>query len=255
MRDERGYLAAIEEIFLTVRGRGVQWTHADARQAAAWQAAGIDVATVADVVSARARAYRFLRGNTADLPPRLGYYARSIARRVGGPSAPAPTAPSATTRPAVRYDPLEHLLDEAIRLGERRDRWLGLYSRSAEALRGRLERPVDGGSATKQTNNPQAPASIDADQRWLDRHANELLEAALQGLESAEARALHGEALEQLSDRERAMRPRAQARRMKVHLRAGLGALGLSLPTWDGWRPAPDDAQAAHGTTERRHGR
>jgi hypothetical protein len=270
MRDERGYLAAIEEIFLTVRGRGVQWTHADARQAAAWQAAGVDVATVADVVAARARAYRFLRGDTADLPPRLGFYARSVARRVGGPCRPSATGrgPGAPTkgdaaathnaaatnhtnnagnaaagRAAVHTDPLETLLDEAIGLGERGDRWQPLYAQSAEALRARLERPADD-QAAKGLGGLGAgddAASLDADQRWLQRHAESTFDAALRSLTPAEGRALHDEARGRLTERERGMRPRAQARRLKRHLRDGLAARGLSLPTWDGWQPRPDD--------------
>lgn len=68
------YVSALEQCFVELRGRGVQWTPADAARARSWYIAGLPLGAVLRVLQARARAYRFLHGASADMPVRLAYF-------------------------------------------------------------------------------------------------------------------------------------------------------------------------------------
>lgn len=123
LADIASYLLALEECFLAIRGRGVQWSRADRDCAEAWQRVGVPLGTALRVIQARVRAWRYRHGDLARLPMALVYYSPAVqqaAKALGPMRSPQLAAPAAvadallpTAAPAwfaELLDPLPELL-------------------------------------------------------------------------------------------------------------------------------------------------
>ncbi len=78
MRAAHEYLRAIENCFVQIRGRGVQWSPDDGARAHSWHAAGLPLGAALRVLAARVKAYRFTHGERARLPMTLAWYEPAI---------------------------------------------------------------------------------------------------------------------------------------------------------------------------------
>jgi len=84
------YVRSIENWFIEIRGRGVQWSPADGMRAQSWYAVGVPLGTALRVLDARVRAWRFSHGAGAQLPMHLHFYEPALLqhcqqlRRIGG---------------------------------------------------------------------------------------------------------------------------------------------------------------------------
>lgn len=92
------YANALENIFVSIRGRGVQWSSDDRARAMRWQKIGVSLPRVVSVLQLRAKAWRFLHGDASGLPARLGYYEKAV---LGGATSGLPAMAAATARPAA----------------------------------------------------------------------------------------------------------------------------------------------------------
>jgi hypothetical protein len=104
------FVNALENIFVAIRGRGVQWSADDRARAERWHQIGVSLPRVVSVIEMRAKSWRFVHGDTANLPIRLQYYEKAV---LGGPAMALRVAPaggdgvqpaSANTAP-TQFDP------------------------------------------------------------------------------------------------------------------------------------------------------
>jgi len=72
------YVRAIENCFVQIRGRGVQWSPEDGARAYSWHLAGLPLGAALRVLAARVKAYRFTHGERARLPMTLAWYEPAI---------------------------------------------------------------------------------------------------------------------------------------------------------------------------------
>lgn len=80
---EAAFVNALENIFVQIRGRGVQWSPEDRERALKWRNIGVSLPRIVTVIEKRAKAWRFLHGDAADLPIRLRFYEKAV---LGGAS-------------------------------------------------------------------------------------------------------------------------------------------------------------------------
>lgn len=247
-RDETAYLCALEEYFVAVRGRGVQWALSDAEVARAWQRQGVALGVVLRVVQARVRAWRFRHGDTARLPMALRWYAPAVAqaaRALGpvadaaaSPLAPAHDASAAAPLFAELLDPLPALLAETSHLALRH-----AYAQAFEAL-DRAQRPGgeaaargEDGPADEAEAEPADPAAA------ISRVRRQVRNHVVAGLRDDEAAALQAWLAPQRPQLAQRLSKKAAAERLAALQERWLGEhLGLRVPTPRGWldpRDAP----------------
>lgn len=73
-----GYVRAVEDCFLQIRGRGVLWSPLDAARALGWHGLGLSAGMTVRVLWARVEAWRFRHGRDARLPMHLGWYEPAV---------------------------------------------------------------------------------------------------------------------------------------------------------------------------------
>ncbi len=74
----RDYVLTVENCFLEIRGRGVQWAETDRTRASAWYALGLPAGATVRVLQARVEAWRFRHGQNARLPMNLAWYEPAV---------------------------------------------------------------------------------------------------------------------------------------------------------------------------------
>ncbi len=72
------FVHALENIFVAIRGRGVQWSADDRERAQHWQQVGVSLPRIVSVIEMRAKAWRFVHGDAAGLPIRLRFYEKAV---------------------------------------------------------------------------------------------------------------------------------------------------------------------------------
>ena len=72
------FVNTLENLFVQLRGRGVQWSADDRERAQRWQQMGVSLPRIVAAIETRAKAYRFLHGSAADLPIRLRFYEAAV---------------------------------------------------------------------------------------------------------------------------------------------------------------------------------
>lgn len=255
--EETAYLCALEECFVAVRGRGVQWAHSDAEVARRWQREGISLGLVLRVVQARVRAWRFRHGDTARLPMSLSWYSPAVlqaARPLGplstAPATPLGDAPPPTAQPqapdaaaphppeealfAELLDPLPDLLRATTHLAIRHG-----YAKAFDAL-DQAQRPGKEPDATAEAAGDAEPADPAA---LIAKVRNQLRKLTVAGLSDAEAAAMEAWLAPQRAQLALRLSRKAAADRLQVLQELWLGEhLGLRVPTAWGWldpRDAP----------------
>ncbi len=247
------YVAAVEQCFVAIRGRGVLWAPEDAERALRWQATGAPLGLVVRVLQARVRAWRFRHGDHARLPMHLGWYEAAILQALkplaiaqrtvptAGDAAAgtmAATEPRAADAPAVAVDLplLAELLDPLPRLIAATGH-LALqhaYRKAFEQLDA-LQQPAD-------KDGDCDPDSLRDPHTVLARCRSQLRKTVVAGLRDAEAATL-----QQALDHERsqlAMRlsRKALTARLEVCEEHWLAAhLGLYVPSAAGWIDPRDE--------------
>ncbi|GEM_PF-2973685 len=252
------YVNALENLFVQIRGRGVQWSADDRERAQRWQQMGVSLPRIVAAIQTRAKAYRFLHGNAADLPIRLRFYESAVLgtdalKRIAA-NMPAPTAPSiglgpatlslATTNPGsarqIRdveverdgsdspatkvFDLLDHLPTLALESEDPavREAYLRAGRSLARSLTGKTRDTADG------IDGPGAVAAIERARRVLRKTMLEGIgEAARGGLEAD----VHTELSRGM------MSASARKKRRLVLVDRELGRrFGVQFPHEDGWR-------------------
>lgn len=241
------WVRALENVFIDIRGRGVQWSEADTALATEWFRQGRALPAVIRAIEQRVKALRFVRGEAA-LPRHLAYYDSAVARLDSGDpdraTAPAAAASRDHESPqalpaAVRL--LMSLIDEVPALVETAadPAVAGAYRKAGAALGKALL--GDG-----QTEEPPGGAAVTPDlASALQSSEDVLVRTLLKGIGATEA----GRVREEL-DRRLAAEPRggskaARAARERVLLTRLLAQThALRVPTADGWRCAGGDLRS-----------
>lgn len=254
---ETAYLCALEECFVAVRGRGVQWAPSDAQVANHWNSQGIPLSLVLRVVQARVRAWRFRHGDTARLPMALRWYSPAVlqaARPLGplGGTADAPSArpgdtlpePSAETGelppPAIfaeLLDPLPALLEQTRHLALKH-----AYSKAFDAL-DRAQRPANDAGGGEGAEELAEEAALGDPEALIAKVRQQMRKLTVAGLSEAEAAALEAWLAPQRAQLTLRLSRKAAAERLQVLQEQWLGQeLAMRVPTPWGWldpRDAP----------------
>lgn len=72
------YVNVLENVFVAIRGRGVQWSADDRARVERWHQLGVPLPTVVSAIETRAKAWRYVNGHAADLPIGLRSYERAV---------------------------------------------------------------------------------------------------------------------------------------------------------------------------------
>ncbi|MSP91130.1 MAG: hypothetical protein EXR79_04905 [Myxococcales bacterium] len=230
----RAYLASIENCFIALRGRGIQWSHDDGARARSWFDVGVPAGAVVRVIEARVRAWEFSHGRASSVPASLRWYDPAVLdhtrhlRRVGHTEG---HACESTGVPADADITLGHLVDMAADLA--RSAPAPIAAHAYRAGFAALDRRLHGSDAEDAT-----PPDLDA---VVDRARAAVVKAALGGLPDAERAALEADIEEQLRPLRATLSRKALQARGRLLLEARISAhLGLRLPTRAGWKE-PDD--------------
>lgn len=238
LADVSSYLLALEECFLAIRGRGVQWSRADRDVAEAWQCAGVPLGTALRVIQARVRAWKFRHGDLARLPMALGYYSPAVlqaAKTLGplrsshGQAAPIPPAVATLIAEpplfAELLDPLPELLGATRHLALQH-----AYRKAFDAL-DEAQRPKAGWDR----DDPPEEKSVDAI-TTLAKIRTQLRKLTVAGLTAVEAEALATWLTPQTAALALRLSRKAAAERTAALEEAWLAEhLALRVPTPWGW--------------------
>ncbi len=243
------YLLALEECFLAIRGRGVQWSRADRDEAEAWQRAGVPLGTALRVIQARVRAWKFRHGDLARLPMALAYYGPAVLQaakmlgplRLGqrqtsampgtpapSPSSPAPDSAASPADPpyfAELLDPLPQLLAQTHHLALQH-----AYRKAFDAL-DEAQRPAAGWDRDPPPQGqPADPLAV------LAKIRSQLRKLTVAGLSDGEAAALQAWLTPQVAALTLRLSRKAAAERTAALEEAWLAEhLALQVPTPWGW--------------------
>ncbi len=236
------YVNVLENVFVAIRGRGVQWSADDRARVQRWHGLGVPLPTVVSAIEERARAYRFMHGDAGHMPIGLRAYERAVVGRSAA-RLPRLRARNDGAGIAVRYDDapdgekeeetpedtLVALLHELPRLVDKTDdRAISeAYRRAGRSL----ERSLRGD--TKATaEGIDAQGLIDA----IGRANKVLRKTALTGVGSHAAAAIEVDVDKRL-DAEPAMSRAARTRRHDKLLDRELSArFSVRFATLSGWR-------------------
>jgi len=227
------YMNSLENWFVDVRGRGVQWSPADTARAQSWFVLGIPLGTVLRVLQTRARAYRFAHGDDAPLPLHLSWYepalldqARHLLRHgLGGGMAAETQEPADSLTELV--DALPDLIAQASHVGTARAFEKAFSLLDAE-LRGEDDEhtPQEPEIATEQ-------AAVDA---RLEKCRKSMTRIVLSSLAAEELAELEAGVQAQLRPFRGQMGKKALAMRQTALMARMLAErYGLRYPTRSGW--------------------
>lgn len=227
------YVGSIENCFIEIRGRGIQWSPADGARAQSWYAAGLPVEAALRVLEARIRAYRFTHGERARLPMNLSWYEPAILQhcrhlRRWGTDRESTVAATPADQPAAPS--LVDLLDALPKLlaGDDDPVRQRAYRQAFAVLDKALVPSSDDGASAVPDE-----ATIDA---VLDRCRATLLRTLQQGLDDAAAARLDSEITSQLQPFRGQLSKTALAQRRTALVERWLVAHhGVRLPTRLGW--------------------
>ena len=229
------YICTIENWFIEVRGRGVQWSPADGARARSWYALGLPVGTVLRVLQARIKAHRFAHGPTTSAPMHLGWYepavleqGRHLVRRGLGATLEAADAPTDTTCTDL-LDALPALRAAATHVGT-----VKALDKAFAILDAGLQ-----GQPDAEDEAPVQPPTLPQDAEvdlLLERCARAMTRTLLAGLDERETQDLQDTAQALLAPFRGSMGKKALAMRASAVQAQLLGArFGLALPTRAGW--------------------
>lgn len=242
--DQGTYVSTIERCFIEIRGRGVQWSPADADRARAWHALGIPLPAAIRVLHARLRAWKFSHGEDAKVPIHLRWYepallqhCRHLVRLGVDPlTLPEDALPAEPTLPllvdellplqeAAGHVALRHAYRKAFDLLDR-----GLQPEDGE------DAAVDAGGEASGPPVPSAELDDAAVDTLLDRCRALLVRTVGKGLQDAEMDALEAHLDERLRPLQRQLSKKALAMRRSALTELWLAEhLGLRVPTRAGW--------------------
>ena len=247
--DIASYLLALEECFLAIRGRGVQWSRTDLDVAEAWLGAAVPLGTALRVIQARVRAWRFRHGDLARLPMGLGYYSPAViqAAKALGPLQMAPLSacppalqpPSTPAHSATEQLPFAELLDPLPELVAQ-TRHLALqhaYRKAFDVLDEAQRPPAGWDSDARAGLDGPDPANA------LAKVRTQLRKLTVAGLTTAEAAALQAWLAPQLAGMALRMSRKATSERCAALEESWLAEhLQLKVPTLWGWLDPRDAA-------------
>lgn len=229
------YVRAIENCFVQIRGRGVQWSPDDAVRAHSWHAAGLPLGAALRVLAARVKAYRFTHGERARLPMTLAWYEPAILQqckhlqRFGHELQLAAQADAQAAEPPEPG--LSHLLDALPALLQAADN--AVTERAYRQAFAVLDEALQAGEPPAQDDE-----AIDA---VIEKCRARMLKTLQQGLDEAAAQRIETEVDAQLQPwRGQLSRKVLASRRSALVQRWLLAHHGASLPTRSGWTNVDD---------------
>ncbi len=249
------YVAAIEDCFVALRGRGVQWAPQDAALAAKWAQRAVPIDLIVRVLGARVRAWQYRHGDAARVPLHLGWYAPAVTQAVRGvlfaPIAVCNGTAAAGSGDAGLRDQDDTLVadpDDAANhatLAELLDPLPTLEEEAGHlALREAYRRAfllLDAAQRPKADDDvPGDPDDDFADLPAVDRVVQQcrtmMRRVVLDGLNATESEVLHQEVAARVAPLARRAAKRIVAEQtVAAQLDWMAGALGLHLPTLAGW--------------------
>ncbi len=236
------YVRTIENCFVEIRGRGVQWSPSDAARAASWHGAGLPATAAIRVLQARIQAWQFQHGNQARLPMHLSWYEPAIfaqcrhLRRHGcleqiaeTQEVPEGSAGSPLPAPPSLCDLVlagQHLAAATEHPGKTR-----AYAHAAAQL-DRALRP----DASDQPPQELDPEQTDA---LIDRTRTQMVKTLLAALDEQQDLALQGFLQASLGALQGQLSRRTLAARRQAMTECWLSSqLGVHWPTTGGWQEA-----------------
>ncbi len=228
------YANTLENWFVEMRGRGVQWSPADQARAQSWFALGIPLGTALRVLQARARAYRFAHGAQAPLPMHLSWYepalleqARHLVRHGLGAAIATEAPPPAADSLTELVDALPDLIAQATHVGTVR-----AFQKAFQLLDAQLQGDDDDTEASEPVLDDEEGA-IDA---RLEKCCKSMTRIVLSSLPEQELAELDQGVQAQLQPFRGQMGKKALAmRHAALTARVLAERYGLRYPTRSGW--------------------